>query len=240
MTSNVRASDVISVDTGSTNQSINIQRNDRVLFVGKTGSGKTTTAATLLARLPWVVVLDPKHQFVWSMNVSKSASHSLPPNIILTDLKEAERIAEPYPIIYRPNKYECKTGCEAFWSWIFWRENTIVYVDEVMAVIRNAQALPDMYMQCVQMGRSRNIGVWSTSQRPTRIPQNLISESESFIMHELRNPRDLHRVAEFTDPRVERKPIRGHDFWYYGVREGVPRVVNAQNLYVGRKNGRIE
>jgi hypothetical protein len=91
------------------------------------------------------------------------------------------------------------------------------------------------------MGRTRNIGVWSVSQRPARIPQNLISEAEIIFAFELRVPIDLKRVASFTDPIIMKERAYNHDFWYYSVRNDEPYLMNAENVEIKRgKNGRIE
>lgn len=227
----VNVGNVKSNDYSDSRQPIRIRRNDRVLFVGKTGCGKTTTATILLAPLPFLVVLDPKHQFEWSTNVMKLSPRLSNQTLTTHRLSEAIKWESSYPIIYRPSRTECKTGCEAFWEWINWRENCIVFVDDVIGVCPTVN-MPDGYLQAVQMGRGKNIGVWSATQRPARIPQNLISEAEHVFVFELSNPIDLKRVAEFTDPIILRERAYKHDCWYYGTREGKPRYMNAENIVV--------
>lgn len=209
---------------------IRILKNDRVLILGATGSGKTTVATILLAPQPYHVVLDPKHQFTYRRGASKVISGN---QIITSDLDEAYKYDEPYPIIYRPSVLECKDGCSAFWNWVWFRRNCIVYVDEVMAVSPSVN-MPYEYQRCLQMGRSHGIGIWSTSQRPARIPQNLISESEHIIAFELRNPNDIKRVADFTDPILLSDRAVGHDFWYYNVRERKPVKLNGRRIVRGK------
>lgn len=192
---------------------IRIRRSDRVFIVGKTGSGKSTLATTLLHRLPWVVVLDPKHQFTFPRRNNRRS------DILVTkNLSEAARFDEPYPIIYRPDVREARSGCDDFWGWIWDREETIVYVDEVMSVAPTIN-MPYGYQRAIQQGRAKNIGVWSATQRPARIPVNLLTEAEHVITFELRALNDLKRMAEYTDPIIMEEPVKGHDFYYYSVRE---------------------
>lgn len=230
MSPTVDAANAASVDISASRQpGINIRREDRVFIVGTTGSGKTHLCTILLARLPWVVVLDPKHQF--HLPRGRNRRNGEPNALVTSNLTVASKWDDPLPIIYRPSVAECKQGCDEFWDWIWYRKQTIVYVDEVMAVSPSVN-MPYGYMRCVQMGRSAGIGVWSATQRPARIPQNLISESEHYIAFELRNPRDLRRVADFTDPIIEADRARDHDFWYYDVRKRKPMKLNANMLRV--------
>ena len=193
-------------------ESIKIRRSDRVFIVGKTGSGKTTLATTLLARLPWVVVLDPKHQFTFDQAGNRRS------DILITkSLAEADKHDDPTPIIYRPDVREAKAGCEDFWEWIWLRENTIVYVDEVTSVSPTVN-MPYGYQRAIQQGRGKNIGVWSATQRPARIPTNLLTEAEHVFAFELRALNDLKRMAEYTDPIIIDERVKGFEFYYYSVR----------------------
>jgi hypothetical protein len=208
-----------------------IRPDDRVFIVGATGTGKTTIVQTLLARRPWVVILDPKHQFSLRSNARRTSTRGDKTEFVTSDLRKAINFDEPTPIIYRPGLLECKRGCPEFWEWIWQRENTVVYVDEVIAV-SPAVNIPLAYGRCIQMGRSKNIGVWSATQRPARIPINLMSEAEHYIAFELRNPADIKRVAEFTDPVVLQDRATGHDFWYYSVRQRIPMKLNRDMMKV--------
>ena len=201
---------------------MNIRRGDRVFVVGTTGSGKTTLAQSLLAPQRDVVIVDPKHMFEM-----KGAT-------IAKDFRELMRWPGPAPIIYRPTLPECKTGLPWFWGWLWERQRTIAYVDEVMAITPPTK-LPDLFAMCVQMGRQKEIGVWCATQRPSRIPIPLLSESEHTFTFRLRHPADLKRMAEYTDPRVLTDPATGHDFWYYGDRDQMLFKTNAKRLTVKRK-----
>lgn len=213
-------------DSNGDFQGIKIKRSDRVFIVGKTGSGKTTLATTLLARLPWVVILDPKHQFSFDQGRKRRS------DILITkSLAEADKHDEPYPIIYRPDVREARGGCEDFWGWIWDRENTIVYVDEVTSVSPTVN-MPYGYQRAIQQGRGKNIGVWSATQRPARIPTNLLTEAEHVFAFELRALNDLKRMAEYTDPIIIEERVKGYDFYYYGVREKDVLLLNKDSIRI--------
>lgn len=230
MTMRAAVSDVDASDskTGSPAHRIKVRQNDRVFIVGKTGSGKTTLVTILLVQVKFPVILDPKHQFSFRDVIKNFRSEN---EFITSDLKEAIRIDYDIPIIYRPSITECKAGCPTFWEWILYRENCIVYVDEVIAVSPSVN-MPYGYARAVQMGRGKNIGVWSATQRPARIPQNLLSESEHVIAFELRNPVDIKRIADYTDPIIINERATDHDFWYYNVRDKKPIMLNANQVRI--------
>lgn len=204
--------------------SIRIKPGDRAFIVGTTGSGKTYLASLLLRPRPDVVVIDPKHQFELTGSAHGKA-------VVTEDFREVVKHQGPGPLIYRPSLAECAQGIPWFWVWIWFRENTLVYVDEVAAITKPVTIPPD-FARCIQQGRSRNIGVWCGTQRPARVPIVILSEAEHDFVFRLRNPEDLKRMAEYTDPAVMRDRAKGHEFWYYGDRDQVLLKTTAQKLAV--------
>jgi hypothetical protein len=203
-----------------------IRRSDRVFVVGTTGSGKTYLLRKLAAPQAYVVVLDPKHQWEWG---KERLPHG--PGVITNKFQVLEEWEEPSPIVYRPSYDEAREGCPEFFRWLFTRGNTICVIDEVLSITPPVN-IPRDFAICIQQGRSRNVALWMATQRPSRIPIPILSESEHHCVFRLRHPNDLKRMAEYTDPIVEERPARDHNFWYYNDRTQELYLLNAQYLEV--------
>lgn len=203
---------------------INIRRSDRMFIVGTTGSGKSYLARKLAAPLPYVIVVDPKHTWDWEQEPAPYGR-----GIVTRDLDDLLRWDEPGPIVYRPGYDDLRAGLPSFFQWVFWRGNTLVVIDEV-ASITSPSVLPRDFAIVVQQGRQRTVGLWLLTQRPSRIPIPILSESEHHCIFRLRHPADLKRMAEYTDPLVENDPARGHDFWYYNDRTQQLLKLNARSI----------
>lgn len=161
-------------------------KSDRALFVGQTGSGKTTLARVLLEARRYVVVLDAKGTIKW------------PGYRLEKNLDRLVKRAEPR-LIYRPTMEELvdESTIDSFFRWIYLRRNTTVYIDETAAITRG-DVYPFHYGACFMRGRELNVEVWSATQRPTRIPQVALSESEHVYAFRLRLPQDRMRVEALT------------------------------------------
>lgn len=201
---------------------LNIRRNDRALFVGATGSGKTTLAKSLMWGQRHVAIMDPKRTF------------TLPPEAGATTTSDREVVEAwegPEPIIYRPgldllNDIE---SVDWFYWWVYERGNTLVYTDELMMVSSGAK-LPRGYAACIQLGREKGIGAWHATQRPARVPLVCLTESEHIFAFRLRHPDDRVRIAEYSDPRtLEREPT-GQQFWYWNDATQTLRFFDRANV----------
>lgn len=202
----------------------NIRRNDRVFFVGSTGSGKTSLAKSLLWNLPYVVILDPKRQFslpaAWPMDV-----------LLTSSLDEAVAVTDDKTIIYRPSYEENQDRCNAFFQWIFNRQNTTVFIDEVMPIVPSNR-LGYWYARCIQEGRERGLAVWSATQRPAAIPLAIMTEAEHYFVFRLANPDDRKRMADYGGIEL-REPVKTghtHGFRYFNVRTGKVKYWKKANI----------
>jgi energy-coupling factor transporter ATP-binding protein EcfA2 len=157
---------------------------DRAAFVGQTGSGKTTLAQRLLATRAYVVVLDGKGTLDW------------PGYDFQRSLNDAMK-SKAARILYRPTYEELADvdTQDAFFEWIFRRRNTTVYVDELATVTQGDQ-YPFHFGACFTRGRELNIETWCSTQRPTRIPQIVLSESEHVYCFRLRLYQDRAKVEQ--------------------------------------------
>lgn len=176
---------------------------DRALIIGQTGSGKTTLARTLLNQRRYVVILDTKGQIRWpEFELIRNAN-----DLAAT---KTEKILFIPPYEWTRNTSEI----DAFFRWIYERQHTTVYIDELAAVTEGDQ-YPFHLGACFMRGRELGIEVWASTQRPLRIPQVALSESEHVYCFRLRLPQDRQRVEAVGGiPQSQVERLRKFDFLY--------------------------
>lgn len=179
-----------------------IRGDERVTFVGKTGSGKTYAAESLLRSIPRLMVLDPKGMLRgkwgladWSAKTAKALRKG-----------ESVRVRVPAPL---DNEWEpyLKAAYEA--------GGLTLYIDEVYGVIPPGKAPSPYFTALYTRGRELNIGVWAATQRPSRIPMFVLSEAEWSFVFRLLLKKDRERMFETIGIIPNVPPKDRHGFWLY-------------------------
>lgn len=191
---------------------------DRIIFVGKTGSGKTYLARMLVSQLDRVIVIDPKGSIKdkadwgldeWSPEVEK-------------DIMSGAAVRARYTTDPETDDYQA--AYEEIFRLAFQAKNIVVYIDELYGVIREGgrggKWLRNLYTQ----GRELNVGTWGATQRPSWVPLFCISECEFFWVFRLQLAKDRARMAEIMGEKVmieiDRRDKYG--FWFYSMDEIEP------------------
>jgi energy-coupling factor transporter ATP-binding protein EcfA2 len=186
---------------------------DRAAFVGQTGSGKTTLAEMACRVRPYVVVLDPKGRIDWKGYTVHTT---------LADTIKAS--GESHRLVYKPtyDELQDEETLDRFFEWVYKRGNTTLYVDEIFAIAQGDQ-YPWHFGACLTRGRELGVSVYVATQRPARIPQVMLSESEHVYCFRLKLPQDQERMADITgldETAIARLPK--HHF-YYAPQDGEAR-----------------
>lgn len=206
-------------------EQLKIRRNDRAIFVGATGTGKTTLAKALLWGQAHVAVLDPKRTFVLPADWPGGSTTT-------SDRKTVLDWDKPQTIVYRPGPDEISNPLENmqwwFW-WLFERGHTLGFVDEVQVVVNQTRAGRG-HVACIQLGRERGVGMWHATQRPASVPIIVFDQAEHLFSFRLRHPDDRRRIADYSDPATEDRPATGYGFWYWNDRQQKLRYFNKANV----------
>ena len=185
---------------------------DRACFVGQTGSGKTTLAEYVCRFRPYVVVYDAKGTIRW------------PGYKLVTKLERLQAAArQSSRIIYRPTYGELHDAdiVDAFFEWVYRRKRTCIYVDELSAITRG-DVYPWHLGACLTRGRELGVVVYASTQRPMKIPQVVLSESEHVYNFRLRLPQDRKRMHETTGIHPIRVSELAKQEFYYIPQDGDP------------------
>ena len=156
---------------------------DRSIFMGATGTGKTTLAAHVLSRQnlivrPWVI-LDFKDEELWDK--------VRPERLKLGELPGRRGL---YKMSVLPGQDEALER----WLWRVWSKGNIgIFCDEATYL-----AGMDSCKAILRQGRSKRIPVIACTQRPVGIDREFFTESAYKSVMRLDDNRDYKVVREFT------------------------------------------
>ncbi len=187
------------------------KRNERMLLVGKTRTGKTTLAMQILPHYQHVLAIDPLHVLRPKLPPGYTVAGS-PQGLPLAALRSKLILYQPRPEHMNWASYD------AVYRWAFDRKNTMIYTDEGLRVMRaNGQAPP--YMEaCYTAGRQRGVGMITCTQRPAKVDLRVMSEAEHYVCFQLKLRADRERMAEVMEDERVLSKARGHSFWHINDR----------------------
>lgn len=187
--------------------------NQRTFICGKTDSGKTYFAIkSFFLKLNRVILYDIKHE----LNGFKATYCHKPEDIVWCWQHNRHKI------VYQPPPgIDLEEDFDALCYIIFHHANCVLIVDEVASVTA-ASRIPKWFSECLRLGRGRNIGVISLSQRPKEIFNTIISEADYIVGFLLQIKDDRKKVAGVVGPdAMKLNIIPKHHYLLYSAYEGV-------------------
>jgi hypothetical protein len=199
--------------------------NDRCTYIGKTGCGKTTLAEVILSQFTNVIAVDSKHTLNWAgFRVIKNENG-------LNGIKPGENV------IFRVPDHWGNEEFDKFFRWVLKRGNTTVYVDEMYAVA-SAHTTPQSGLGAIATrGRELGVGLHASTQRPTRVPLFLISESEHQFLFTLRNPKDVKIAQEICEQKIPVNRLKKRGFYHVDYENNKTEGPLEIELIKGDENG---
>jgi energy-coupling factor transporter ATP-binding protein EcfA2 len=162
-----------------------IARGDRVVVLGRTGSGKSVFLRAMLARYSRAVLSDPKGRAVidgWPIVYGLRAFRSAWP-------------AAPR-VVARPGPAEDRVAWfDGLCRWVYANGETALGVDEIIGLASSTRPSIGFDMVLTQ-GRELGITTYTCTQRPKRIPSTILSETDHVVVFTLQRLDDREAVAE--------------------------------------------
>lgn len=181
---------------------LNPKVSDRAVFIGQTGTGKSTLARYLLRQRQACIVLDVNDSLDWHI---PNKDYPKGEYLVITSIEQLID-KQDYPrLIFKPAIEDSENFelFDLFFKTVFLMGKVTVYIDEAYAVTKN-QSIPFYYKACLTRGRVKGIETWTATQRPSFIPSFILSESENAYVFKLRYPADVKKVSEYTGLEQEK------------------------------------
>lgn len=195
---------------------LSLQPDERWFYVGKTGSGKSHLARAnlrVMAAKHWRIVI-VESDGLW---MGKSGR---PPRSGAGTV-DAPRLVKRFDKNLAVQWYVPSTPAYAdpelrkLFEAIFACGDTVVYIDELYGLV-NHNSFSDEFTNLWTKGRKHNIAGWGGAQRPSRIPEFVMSQAENWAVFRLPTPDDTKRVAEYTSsPAIRQTSLPLRFWWYY-------------------------
>lgn len=190
------------------------QHGERAWIVGQTGGGKTALGLWLLVRIPTTPT------FIYDTKVEPKFD-KLPNNrsvVTIDDMREAYQdhtvdyiiVRPPVELLGEPSKLD-----EYLWTQYLEFPDTVAYLDEG-ATFHSRTGMPYKGIMALMMrGRSKGITTIISTQRPTRIAREILSEMQKAYIFYLQDRRN-REVIDNVVPDFSDMPNPGkHEFYFW-------------------------
>lgn len=206
-----------------------IKPSEHVFICGQTGTGKSVVAEVYLAGYGNVVKLDTKGEYFERKKKREAIWRGLTEGkdyTVIFKLSDIDQVTTP-KIIYVPEPEEMNDEYfDALMKWVYKRENTILWIDELMEVAPSPHKYPFHLKALYTRGRSKEAVVWACTQRPSDIPSIVFGNSTHFFIFTMQLPQDRDKLVKGTGmPQFMQQP-QGHNFWYWKI--GTPEPTLAK------------
>lgn len=206
-----------------------INSDEHVFICGKTGSGKSVVAEVYLAGDDSVIKLDTKGEYYERQKKGIPAWRGLVEGrdyTVIFKLADIDK-APTKKIMYVPDMSELnQEHYDALFKWIYDREDTRLWIDELMEVAPSPTKYPYHLKALYTRGRSKEATVWACTQRPSEIPSIVFGMSTHFFIFNMSLPQDREKLVKATGMIEFYDRPEGHEFWYW--RDGSDEPILAQ------------
>ena len=193
---------------------IDLRGSERWLFVGKTGSGKSYLARALLremSRRGWpVVIVDPSAFWMGKNPKWDKGEGSIERPKLVTRFDPKARVQLYVPSI--PGWQD--PGLDALMDACLKRGKLVLYFDETNGIVSANQYSP-WFARVVTQGCKHELAVWAATQRPTRVPEILLSQAENWAIFRVITPNDRKKISEYTGSKVTAQQRLEPFYWFY-------------------------
>jgi hypothetical protein len=188
-------------------------KNDRIVMIGRTGTGKTVAGLWHLSNQdlnrPWVILNFKNDEHIDSIPNTTDIDYDFIPGkndrglFILRPLPS--HMKRPRPGVLSP--------LESYFEKIWSREEIGVFVDESFMLGDN-----DMVDACLTQGRSKEIPMILCTQRPAWVTRFAFTEASFIQCFDLTDSDDIRRVESFVPLDWDDEPaLKKHQSYYYHV-----------------------